>query len=390
MKKNTILVLGANAGQLDLIKYMKSIDWNVVVCSFRKGEIGEYYADSFYLVDIRNIEEVTKLAIKINANLVYSVSSDTAITTAIKVSEKLSLPHFFNSKLINLFNNKHDLREYLNSNNLGTVSFNKISEGLEEISWYEFPCIVKPADAQGQRGVQKVESKENLLNAVETAKDISLSKTAIIEEYLDGAEISCNVLVNKGKVIFDILSERVAYSGEYMGIPKAHLIPCINVSKEKQEETLLLVHKIIKSLRIENGSLYFQMKVTSKGVKVIEIAPRLDGCHMWRLILNATDYNYLEHTVETLLGKCSLSHKVKLKDNRLYELVFQHAKSGKKFIKKEYPIPENVYYHEYRYNNGDEIIPINGRLEVVGYYTKNYQLENRPEYIEYLKKGLDV
>lgn len=382
MKQNTILVLGTNSGQLDLIKYMKSIDWNVVSCSFRKDEIGESYSDSFYLVDIRDIEAVSDLAKKINADLVYSVSSDVAMTTAVQVSEKLSLPHFYNSELIALFNNKQDLREHLNKYDLGKVEFSIVRDKSNIPSWSKFPCIVKPTDSQGQRGVQKVNAATELSKAIEVAQEISLSHTSIVEEFLDGVEISCNVLVNKGAIIFDILSERLVYDGKLMGIPRGHLIPCVNVSQKKQEEALSLVHKIVKSLNIQNGSLYFQMKVTKTGIKVIEIAPRLDGCHMWRLIENATDNNYLANTVQTLLHQCKLEEKVTLKDNKMYELMFQHTPAGRKFFRDDFPIPEDTFYHEYRYEDNEEIIPINGRLEVVGYYTKNYLLKDRQDYIE--------
>jgi len=382
MKQNTILILGTNSGQLDLIKYMKSINWYVVSCSYRGGEIGESFSDAFHLIDIKDVEAVKNLALKINADLVYSVSSDVAMTTAVQVSEELSLPHFFNSDLIELFNHKQELRKHLNKYNLGKVEFVITNENSQEINWNHYPCIVKPTDSQGQRGVQKIETSKELSEAINIAQKASLSNTAIIEEYLDGVEVSCNVLVNKGKIVFDILSERLVYDGKYMGIPRGHLIPCVNVTNEEQKEALKLVHDIIKSLEIENGCLYFQMKVTSTGVKVIEIAPRLDGCHMWRLIENSTDQNYLASTVQTLLGSCDLDKKVMLKDKKRYELVFQHTKAGEKFFQKHFPIPENVYYHEYRYEDNDEIIPINGRLEVVGYYTKSYLLADRPEYLE--------
>ncbi|HIP20812.1 MAG TPA: ATP-grasp domain-containing protein [Sulfurimonas sp.] len=382
MRQNTILVLGTNSGQLDLIKYMKSIDWNVVSCSYRQGEIGEAFSDFFYLVDIRDIQAVSDLAVKIKADLVYSVSSDVAMTTAVQVSEKLSLPHFYNSDMIELFNNKQELRKHLNKYDLGKVEFSIITEESNALSWSKYPCIVKPTDSQGQRGVQKVNNAKKLDEAIKIAQEISLSNTTIVEEFLDGVEISCNVLVNKGAIVFDILSERLVYDGKFMGIPKGHLIPCLNVSPQDQEEALNLVHKITKSLNIKNGSLYFQMKVTKTGIKVIEIAPRLDGCHMWRLIENATNNNYLANTVQTLLGKCELSKKVTLKNSEMYELMFQHTPAGRKFFKDDFPIPENVLYHEYRYKDNDEINPINGRLEVVGYYTKTYLVKDRQNYIE--------
>ena len=99
-KQKTILILGCNSGQLDLIKFFKDRDWWVVSCSNRKGEVGEKFSDEFFLVDIVDTEKIENLAKKINADLIYSISSDIAMKSAIFVSEKIGLPHFYSSKFL--------------------------------------------------------------------------------------------------------------------------------------------------------------------------------------------------------------------------------------------------------------------------------------------------
>ena len=51
----TILVLGTNAGQADLIRYMKMRDWHVIACAHRAGGPGEALCDKFELVDVRDV-----------------------------------------------------------------------------------------------------------------------------------------------------------------------------------------------------------------------------------------------------------------------------------------------------------------------------------------------
>ena len=174
-------------------------------------------------------------------------------------------------------------------------------------------------------------------------------------------EISCNVLVSNGQIIFDTLSERLAYNDDYFGIPKGHVIPCVNIDENAQKEAVVLVHNVVKALDIKNGPLYFQMKATTKGVKIIEIAPRLDGCHVWRLIKDATDRNFLTETLEVLLNDHKNTQPVALKDSQYYELIFQHSEPSQTFQDKSFPIPANALYHEYRYLNGDSINIINGK-----------------------------
>jgi len=369
--QKVILVLGANAGQADLIRHMKLNNWYVVCCSHRNGEVGELLADEFYCIDIKDVKSVVTLAQSIKADLVYSVSSDIAITSSVSASEVLKTNHFFNSDLVDLFNNKSRMRNFLNSHNLGYVKYSTIKSDVEVEDWDLFPCIVKPVDSQGQRGVQLINSKDNLCHAVKIALKLSEKRNAIVEEFLDGIEISCNVLMQNGICLFDVLSERLVHGGELTGIPRGHLVPCVNVSLKNINNSLELVRKIVEALGIKNGCLYFQMKVTSKGIRVIEIAPRLDGCHMWRLIKHATGHNYLANTINTLIDKSSnIESRPAVKLGDFYELIFQQAPLNSSFYKSEHPTPVDSLYHEYRYLDGDRINPVNGKLEIVGYYVR--------------------
>ncbi len=58
--------------------------------------------------------------------------------------------------------------------------------------WKIFPAIIKPADSQGQRGIFKVDAPQDLERAFEQAKLFSRTQTVIIEEFIQGKEISLN------------------------------------------------------------------------------------------------------------------------------------------------------------------------------------------------------
>ena len=367
MKK--ILVLGTNAGQLDLINEMKDQGWYVIACSNRANEVGAKAADSFYNVNIVDIEKVKEIALKEAVDIIYSVSSDTAMKIVVQVSSELGLPVFYNNELVELLNNKEELREFLNLKNISRVEFCTVNDYKDVSSWSHFPCIVKPSNAQGQRGVVKVDTKKELKDAINYAKEYSVNGFAIVEEFLDGVELSCNVLLSNGEIVFSMLSERDAYEGHDLGIPKKHIIPCVSIDANSEKDALEVVYSVVKSLNIKNGPLYFQLKATSKGIKIIEIAPRLDGCHMWRLIRTVTSRNLLCECVEVLMGTHENKKFVKQNDkSKKYELVFQHSRPGVEFQEDKFPINQSILYHEYRYSNGDIINSVNGRKEVVGYY----------------------
>jgi biotin carboxylase len=370
MKRRTALVLGTNAGQADFIRCMKSAGWRVVACGHEATGPGIALADEFELVDIKDVDGVAGLARRYGAALVHSVASDLAVPTVVAVSERLGLPHFFDSDLVDTLVRKTRLRRRLAMRGLSPVEF-KILRSLDDTrGWSSFPCIVKPSNSWGQRGVTLVHGEGEFGPALQTAMEYSRSGEAIVEEYLAGIEVSSNLLVSRGRVVVNEISERIVHPPPLTGIPQGHLLPVAHASDGETADAASLAENVIRELGVTDGLLYAQIKITPDGPRVVEIAPRLDGCHIWRLIKLARGYDLLDLMVRCLLGDAvSPPYALNLK-SRGYELRFLQKPPGLPFDAGEFHIPEDALYREYRYANGDIIRPINGRLEVVGYYVR--------------------
>ncbi|MEA2042893.1 MAG: ATP-grasp domain-containing protein [Bacteroidota bacterium] len=368
MKK--ALILGTNAGQADIIEYLQDSNWEVHSCGYKKEGPGVELANFFHLVNTVDIEAVAELAKRLEVDIVYSVSSDTNIRTATKVSEMLNLPVLLGSEIIDLFHHKDRFRKFLNDNSINTVKYINVKLLDDLKGWGIFPCVVKPTDSQGQRGVKKVDNKSELEKAVVFALSQSKSQTAIVEEFLSGVEISTNMIVQNGKIIVNEFTERLVFDTGFFGLPKGHSIPMRDVKSNVLQEAVELTEHLIAKLAIENAVLYIQMKVTENGPKIIEVAPRLDGCHIWRLLKTAKGYDLRKLTIDVLTGnriKENIDTEIS-KSN--YTLAFHHLKTGSTFDLSALNVPAEEVFNEYRYSEGEEVQPINGSLEVVGYYIK--------------------
>lgn len=364
------LVLGTNAGQADLIDLLNSKGWETHACSNKRIGPGCDLAHKFHLVSTTDVKAVSELATQIKADIVYSISSDSAITTATKVSEQLMLPTLLNSDIIDLFNNKDQFRAFLNSHNIGTVNFITVSKDrIDNIEWNSYPCVVKPTNSQGQRGVRLVENAEQLTNAVSEAIMFSSNGQAIVEEYLNGEEFSTNVIVQNGQILLNEFSDRIVFGNQFFGLPKGHGLPITYIDSNQLDIANQYVEKIITALNINDAVLYIQMKLKDNQPKVIEIAPRLDGCHIWRLIKHHRNIDLREWALNTLLGeKIDTQAYTKTSKFSRSELIFHHLPTSEKFSVNKLKLPKNPVYEEFRYSEGEDITPINGKLEVVGYY----------------------
>lgn len=369
-----IMVLGTNAGQADLIRHMKDRGWFVIGVSPVAGESGQAYCDVVEAINIVDLDALAEAAQRHQVDLVYSISSDIAMTSVVALSERLGLPHFYDSDFIALLDNKAALRAFLKAHDLSPVPFVEVSDPAVAAGWDHFPCMVKPTDAQGQRGVVRIDRAEDLEAAITQAIGFSRSRKAIVEGFLEGVEISCNVMVCGGQVRMKVLSERLVHGPHALGVPRGHLVPCKDVSEDNQRAALELVDGIIAAMGTRDGVLYFQMIVTPDGPRVVEIAPRLDGCHMWRLIRAAEQVDLIAMTMDCLTGEGTPgvlpNNGEGDRHGRDMELMFQQMAPGAAFDPERFPQPEGVIYHEYRYEAGQEVRPVNGTLEVVGYYVR--------------------
>lgn len=360
------LILGVGNAQLDIIRYLKDKGWWILACSNQCHEKTIELVDRFELIDILDTDSLESLAREENVHLVYSIGSDLAVESIARIASNLGLSTFIEPKTSQLLSNKLFLRDFLTTNNLSPVRFKKICTREDIIGWDIYPCVVKPVDSQGQRGVYIAYTAQDIETGLTESLNYSRSKMLIVEEYLDGPEISVNAFVAGSRIVFSQISDRLVVEGYSAGIPRAHRIPASG-SDEQLAQTTELVERCVDALNIENGPVYFQLKITRDGPRIIEITPRLDGCHLWRLIKVSGGPDLLEASVN-LLTKDKIP---KLKNNlkhTICRLEFFLCPPGRVFNKADYHEQDKSLHLEFYYRDGDVVKPINGVMEKVGYY----------------------
>lgn len=301
MKK--VLILGALAGQVDAIDALKARSVEVHVCAHVRSGPGVEAADEFHLADIVDPDQVEAVAKEIGADVVYSVGSDIAMPTVVEVSERLGLPHFHGVELTETLRRKQKLRDALDAAGLNAVKYAVVSAGETLPQWDVHPCIVKPVDAQGQRGISIVEDPSTLAAAIAEAQESSVTGAAIVEELLEGPEVSAHVIVDGGEVVLFVPSDRHVWPGPMVGIPEGHSLPLRAETEAWEAEFSTLVRDVVRALDVQEGPLYFQAIFTERGPRIIEIASRLDGCHLWRLLKFSLGFDLMDAVLGRLLGE---------------------------------------------------------------------------------------
>lgn len=362
-----ILILGAGNAQIDAIEYCKFRGFKVCGCSYSKEDKGIPLLDYFEQVDIKDINKVAALAEKFKADVIYSVGSDLAMPTVMKVSEQMNLPHFISYETAQICHAKHLMRNALGENFSGNAPF-VVCDSLEEaLTFQNFPAMMKPVDSQGQRGCFRIDSKKE----IETYFDISLAYSVegkvIIETFVDGPEISVNAYMQDGELKFALVSDRIVFDEYPGGIIKEHLVPSSFADEEAKAETIDLVKRVAKKLGINNGPCYYQIKLNSENHPILlEVTPRLDGCHMWNLIKHYCGVDLLEASFQHLLENKKVMTDPIIFPKTEYKLTFNCKKTGAYFDREEYDCSGAEYVFWY-YETGEVVRKLNGFMEKGGY-----------------------
>ena len=170
-----------------------------------------------------------------------------------------------------------------------------------------------------------------------------------------------------GELRFAIVSDRYAFDEYPGGIIKKHIIPSSFADKEAQEKTIDLAKRVASKIGVENGPFYCQIKLKNGTEPVIlEITPRLDGCHMWNLIKHYCGADLLDACFRHLLaGEAVLTDNYEMPDEE-YCLEFMSKESNATFKGSDFDTSKAEFVCSY-YRDGDRVLKVNGYIEKCGY-----------------------
>ena len=229
---------------------------------------------------------------------------------------------------------------------------------------------MKPVDSQGQRGITVVRTMSELNDAIFKARNASKSNKVIAEKFLDGSEVSLHMVYSVGRLQKVYISDRHP-DMDNSGAPLRHVYPSI-YSGEDLELEIGVLDEILLKEGICEGIVYVQLKRGVSNFKLVELAFRLDGCHMSKVLSYYTGTDLIREQLNTLLKQNIFNVKCALAELPFLIIDFEYQNSGKKFselseINSSIPSGLNVLEDVSYYSEGDLIRTINGKKEKTGY-----------------------
>ena len=297
------LVLAGGFPQIALIEELKSRGIETVLADYYENPVAKKYADKFYQISTLDVDAIRQLAIQEKVDFLITACTDQALLTVARVSEDLGLPTYIDYQTALNVTNKQYMKKVFEENGVSTAKHICLGEfDAAAIEGMEYPLIVKPVDCNSSKGVKKVVNEQELISAFNDAVNFSRTNTAIIEEYVEGEEITVDVQVENGKahVLSMAYSDKIAAEDKFV-IYRTRFP--VSESEEVIEQIKKTAQQIADAFGLKNSLMLIQMISNGKRVFVLEFSARTGGGVKYLLIKKVSGFDVISAAVDLTLGK---------------------------------------------------------------------------------------
>jgi biotin carboxylase len=287
--RSRLLVLGAGPAQIGLLRAARERGLFVIAVDRDATAPGFAYADKRAVVSSEDEPGVDRLARAENVDGIISPGADWPVGVAARVAERLALPHPIDGATAGLATTKSKQRERLAA--AGVAQPRLLTEPV-------VPCVVKAPDRQGQRGLTLVRDEAELPAAIAAATSASRNGTYIVEEYVDGPEVTVIAVSVDGVFHPLLVTDRLTAAPPAFGVALAHVWPCVD-----QTQAIDAARAAAEALGVRNGPTYTQIRIGSDGARVVELAARLGGGHDAELVEAVTGVRLHDLALDFALGE---------------------------------------------------------------------------------------
>lgn len=298
-----ILVIGAGLAQVDAIKRAKKLGYYVLASDGLPDASGLKCAHESRVIDVKDVEGNLDWARQVGINGVVSYASDVSLPTVLALREALNLPGLGRIPMeVSL--DKARQRKIFQQADLSQPGF-EIIENQQDLKKAAenigFPLVIKPVDNSGSRGVTVVDEAGELLLAYSAAIENSKKGLVIIEEFIEGMELTIEGLSINGSHHILAISDKFKPDGTYC--VATQLVYPAAISPEQEKGVIELICTAYDEVEVDNTPTHSEVILTSDGPKLVEIGCRGGGFYVFtRVIEAASGYDIVGNWTRMCVG----------------------------------------------------------------------------------------
>lgn len=334
MKSKKLMLLGGIRYLLPVIKTAHEMGVYVITADYLPDNIAHKYSDKYVNVSILDREEVLRVAQEEKIDGIMSFGVDPGVVTAAYVAEKmgLSYPPLASCEILQ---NKDRFRDFLAANGFNCPFHKGYSckdEALADAATFPYPVIVKPVDSAGSKGVARVNSENDLPDALEMALAESHSGRFIIEQFLEkiGSSSDTDSFSIDDELVFCSFNcQKFDPNSPNPYTPAAYTWPS-DMSDAAQQKLRAELQRLIKLLKMGSWIYNIETRFATDGKPyIMEVSPRGGGNRLSEILKMATNQDLIANNINAALRLPMFSMQDPTYNGFWAEVVVHSNKSGK-------------------------------------------------------------
>lgn len=374
MSKKTLMILGGSRYVIPLIIKARELDVFTITVDYLPNNIAHSYSDLYLNISVTDKEAVLKAATKYKIDGITSFACDPGVCTMAYVSNKLELPSVGPYESVCILQNKSKFRLFLKENGFNVPfsrSYTSLNELKEDINSFSFPLIVKPTDSAGSKGVTKITDASMLDNAFNHAIRNSITKTIIIEEFIEpyGHPSDSDCYSNDGNLVF------CSFSNQFFDNNSNNpFVPCgmtwpSKMSEENQAYLRSEIQRLITLLGMKTSIYNIETRISKRGIPyIMEVSPRGGGNRISEMLFYHAGVDLIKRHIIDCLGICEHTINLNKKTRNQIGEVILHANREGVFDNVVVPneISKYIIEKDLWIKNGDKVNDFRGANNAFG------------------------
>ncbi len=345
MKK--LLILGGSRYIIPVIETAHKLGIYVITCDYLPNNSAHKYSDEYCNISIIDKEAVLKFAKEEKIDGIISFACDPGVVTASYVAEKLGLPFQGSYESTCILQDKGLFRNFLEDNGFNvprSKSYHDLEKVYNDIEYFNWPVIVKPVDSAGSKGVNRVDTVDELKNAIDIAIKESHNGAFIVEDFITfkGFHSSADAFTVNGKLEFITYSDQLFDSEADNKYTPARIIWPSTMEKKYQEDLTEQTKRLMNLLKMRTGIYNIESCVGIDGkAYLMEVSPRGGGCKIAEIQQMAMEVNLIENEIRNAVGLPLLEFSNKPTDGYWCEMIV-HSRPGQEGILNKISIDSEI------------------------------------------------
>lgn len=295
--KKKLAIIGASSGQYSICLKARELGIETFCFAWEKGAICKDVVSHFYPISILEMDKIVDICKTIGVDGVVSNASDMTADVVSYVSERLHLnatPY----RVLAALHDKFYVRSLVQSIEELESPRNYKYEGKDENL---YPCVVKPCQGRGKKGVCFAQDESDFEAAITYASKDNDSGI-IVEEFIEGKELSIECISFHGRHYVIQITDKDSSSAPHF-VELGHHQPA-DIPDSIKCKIERVIPELLTTIGYTDGASHIEIKYNGDKLYLIEANLRGGGDDISnKLVFMSSGIDYLKCIIDVALNQ---------------------------------------------------------------------------------------